>query len=117
MPPAVPSPDAIVEAVCRRTGTVASDLRGRSRNRAVAYARHLAMYLMKEDARATVAEIGRAFGNRDHSTVLAAIARIDNDRRNYADTTADLREIRAALAPGANRDEELTRQTTVAAVG
>jgi chromosomal replication initiator protein len=95
---AVPEADAIIEAVCRRTGIAACDLRGRTRNRSVAYARHLAMYVMKEDGRKSVAEIGRAFGNRDHSTVLAGVARIDKDRTNYADTVADLRAIRSALA-------------------
>jgi chromosomal replication initiator protein len=94
----LPDADAIIEAVCRRTGALACDLRGRTRNRAVTYARHLAMYLMKEDARKSIAEIGRAFGNRDHSTVLAGIARIEKDRRNYTDTVADLRALRTALS-------------------
>ncbi len=102
---APPASDSIIEAVCRRTGIAAADLRGRTRNRAVTYARHLAMHLLKEDARLSIAEICRAFGNRDHSTVLAGIARIDKDRANYADTVADLRAIRealaAAVAPGA----------------
>ena len=59
------------------------------------------MHLLKEDARLSIAEICRAFGNRDHSTVLAGIARIDKDRANYADTVADLRAIRDALAAAA----------------
>jgi chromosomal replication initiator protein len=93
-----PDADAMIAAVCRRTGAMPADLRGRTRNRAVTYARHLAMYVMKEEGRKSIAEIGRAFGNRDHSTVLAGIARIENDRKNYTETAADLRAIRAAIA-------------------
>jgi chromosomal replication initiator protein len=112
--PALPDADAIINAVCRRTGAVPGDLRGRTRNRAITYARHLAMYLLKEDGRKSIAEIGRAFGNRDHSTVLAGIARIENDRKNYTDTAADLREIRTALS---TPDEDMhSPERTAAAV-
>ncbi len=93
-----PAPDAVIEVVCRRTGVHAADLRGRTRNRAVTYARHLAMYALREDARKSVAEFGRLFGNRDHSTVLGGIGRIEKDLRNYTDTVADLRAVRDALA-------------------
>ena len=74
------------------------DLRGRSRNRDVTYARHLAMYLLKEDGRKSVAEIGRAFGNRDHSTVLAGIQRIALEQTTRPETRTDLAATRAAAA-------------------
>lgn len=93
-----PSPDAVIDAVCRRTGATPQELRGRSRARNVAYARHLAMYLLKQDAGLTVAEIGRQFGHRDHSTVLSAIQRIAMELGTRPDTAADLRAVRAGLA-------------------
>jgi chromosomal replication initiator protein len=96
-PPPAPTSDTIIEAVCRRTGALARDLRGTTRNRGITYARHLAMYLMREETRMCVSEIGRALGNRDHSTVLAGIARIEKDLKNYVDTVADVREIRSSL--------------------
>ena len=97
-----PTPDAIIAAVCRRIGVTPADLRGRSRTRDVTYARHLAMYLMKEDARRTVAEIGRLFGNRDHSTVLAGIHRITLEQTTRPETAADLTATRTtATAPAA----------------
>jgi chromosomal replication initiator protein len=97
-PATPPTLDAVIEAVCLRTGVAAADLRGRSRNRAATYARHLAMYVLREDARKSVAEIGRALGNRDHSTVLGGLDRIAKDLVNYADTVADLRAVREGLA-------------------
>lgn len=97
-----PSPDEIVAAVCRRTGAQPGDLRGRSRSRDVAYARHLAMYVLKEDGRKSVAEIGRLLGNRDHSTVLAGIQRIALEQTTRPETRADVAAVRAAVsaAPG-----------------
>jgi chromosomal replication initiator protein len=95
---AAPGADEIVAAVCRRTGTQPADLRGKSRSRDVAYARHLAMYVLKEDGRKTVAEIGRLFGNRDHSTVLAGIQRIALEQTTRPETRADVSAVRAAVA-------------------
>ncbi len=99
-----PDPDAIVAAVSRRTGVTPADVRGRSRSRDVTYARHLAMYLLKEDARSTVAEIGRHLGHRDHSTVLAGIARIAGELKTRPETCADVESVREALrAAGAEQ--------------
>jgi chromosomal replication initiator protein len=93
--------DAVVTAVCQRVGVTPADLRGRSRTRDVTYARHLAMFLLREDASKTVAEIGRLFGNRDHSTVLAGIARIQQELRTRPETAADIASVRSVLAPEA----------------
>jgi chromosomal replication initiator protein len=99
-----PCADAIIAAVCRRTGAQAVDLRGRSRTRDTTYARHLAMYALKEEGRRSVAEIGRLFGGRDHSTVLQAVARIAAELTTRAETSADMAAVRAALAAVAADD-------------
>jgi chromosomal replication initiator protein len=51
-------------------------LRGRRRTSSVALARQVAMYLTKQATPLTLVEIGRRFGNRDHSTVLYACSRV-----------------------------------------
>jgi chromosomal replication initiator protein len=94
---APPEADAIVAAVAQRTGIAAAALRGRSRAREVTYARHLAMYLLREDGHRSVADIGRLFGNRDHSTVLAGAQRIAGELATRAETRADVAAVRGAL--------------------
>jgi chromosomal replication initiator protein len=96
--PEGPCADDVVAAVCRRAGTQPADLRGRSRNRQVAYGRHLAMFVLKEDGRKSVAEIGRAFSNRDHSTVIAGIERIRMELSTRPETRDDLAAVRDHLA-------------------
>ncbi len=96
-----PSPDAIIDAVCRRTGALPTDIRGRSRARDLTYARHLAMYLLKEDGRKSVAEIGRLCGHRDHSTVLAGIARVAAEHGTRSETRDDIAACRASLGAAA----------------
>jgi chromosomal replication initiator protein len=103
---AIPAADDVIVAVCRRTGASRSDLSGRSRSRDVSYARHLAMYLLRLDAQKAVVEIQRLFGNRDHSTVLGAIDRIENERGTRPETAADIAAIRDELATSIVRPSE-----------
>jgi len=57
-------------AVAKHCGLTLAEIRGRSRRQAIADARGLAMYLARRLSGASYAEIGRHFGNRDHTTVL-----------------------------------------------
>jgi len=55
-------------------------MRGRSRQRQVAYPRQLAMYLCKDLIPSlTLVAIGEAFGGKDHTTVLYACQKIDDE--------------------------------------
>ncbi len=56
-------------------------LRGKRRTSTVAIARQVAMYLTKQLTSLTLVEIGRRFGNRDHSTVLYACNKIEGKIR------------------------------------
>lgn len=96
------APDAVLDAVAQHRAVTRGDLAGRSRNREVAYARHLAMYLLKEDARLTVAQIGRLLGNRDHSTVLAGIQRIAMELTTRPETASDVTAVREQAAAAAS---------------
>ena len=53
-----------------------SDMSSARRARAVARPRQVAMYLAKQLTSRSLPEIGRKFGNRDHTTVMHAVARI-----------------------------------------
>jgi chromosomal replication initiator protein len=49
-----------------------TSMRSRQRSRKIARPRQIAMYLAGELTRASLPVIGRAFGNRDHTTVMHA---------------------------------------------
>ena len=63
-------------AVCNLFGIHLSDLRGPSRRRSVTLPRHIAMYLARESLRQPFPAIAERFGNRDHTTVMAACRHI-----------------------------------------
>ncbi len=62
----------IEQAVCAAFGISESDLKSTRRSRAVNQPRMLAMFLARKHTAAALADIGRHFGRRSHSTVLAA---------------------------------------------
>ncbi|MGH7120743.1 MAG: chromosomal replication initiator protein DnaA [Acetobacteraceae bacterium] len=53
-----------------------ADMSSSRRARAVARPRQVAMYLAKQLTSRSLPEIGRRFGNRDHTTVMHAVARV-----------------------------------------
>lgn len=53
-----------------------SDLKGKSRSRSIARPRQLAMALSKELTNRSLPEIGKNFGDKDHTTVLHACRKI-----------------------------------------
>jgi len=66
----------VEQAVCRFFGVAAGDLRGSRRSRGLSQPRMLAMFLIRKHTHAAYSEIGRHFGGRNHSTVIAAEKRV-----------------------------------------
>jgi chromosomal replication initiator protein len=55
------------------------ELRGVKRQRSILYPRQVAMYLCRRLTEASLPEIGRAFGGRDHTTVMHAVEKIERE--------------------------------------
>jgi chromosomal replication initiator protein len=70
------TPDRIVAIVSERFGVRIDALFGKRRTKNVALPRQVAMYLLRQLTDLSLAEIGRQFGNRDHTTVLYACEKI-----------------------------------------
>lgn len=92
------SADAILEMVCRQFNVSLSQLKGPSRARDITYARHIAMYLLRNHASRPLVEIGQLLGGRDHSTVLHACRRIANEHKSLPQTRADIEFLESQLS-------------------
>ena len=68
--------DQIIETVAQFYNLETKDLVGRRRSKDIVTARHIAMYLAREETDASLPQIGRALGGRDHTTVLHAYEKI-----------------------------------------
>ena len=64
--------DRIQRFVAERYDIRMSELLGRGRPKMIAEARQVAMYLTREMAKLSLVDVGKAFGGRDHGTVIHA---------------------------------------------
>ena len=62
--------ELIIDVVANKFGFSVEELTGKRRNRDVAMPRQIAMYVCREMTDLSTNAIGRAFGGRDHTTVL-----------------------------------------------
>jgi chromosomal replication initiator protein len=68
--------EQIQRKVAEAYGIKLSDLKAKNRTKAVAFPRQIAMYLSRQLTHASLSEVGRAFGGKDHTTVLHAVDKI-----------------------------------------
>ena len=73
--------DDILKVVGRHYNVGRTDLLSPRRARAVVVPRQIGMYLAKKLTARSLPEIGRRFGGRDHSTVLHAVRKIDEQMK------------------------------------
>ena len=90
--------DGIQRAVAEKFGVKQATLKEKSNAKPVVYPRQIAMFLAKELTTASYPEIGRAFGNKHHTTVLHSVEKIRALRGNDADLNRILHSLTDALS-------------------
>ena len=80
----------IMEAVQQHFGVTRMELVGECRARSYARPRQIAMYLASKLSGQSLPQIGRRFGDRDHTTVIHAIRSIERLRAIDAELGGDV---------------------------
>lgn len=91
------APTELLDAVCRHLDLSPSEITSQKRNRALTYARHLAMYLLREDAGLTYSAVAHLLGKKDHSTVVHACTQLTRELSVSPSLRADVDAVRASL--------------------
>ena len=89
------TPDLIIDAVADYYGIGTNLLRGSSRKKEIAIARHVAVYLTREMTGLSLPRIGDAF-SRDHSTIINScekVAKMIEEGGEMKAVIADLKKI------------------------
>jgi chromosomal replication initiator protein len=73
------------------------DLKAKSRTQPLVTARQLSMYLIKKHLDKSLVEIGRAFGGKDHSTVINALRRVEDQLSANPDIKKDFNELEGRI--------------------
>jgi chromosomal replication initiator protein len=96
--PELMSVEDIQRAVCSHFRLSNAELLSKDRHKSVAFARQVAMYLCRQRLKCSFPELGRAFGNRDHTTVMSAVRRVEALRQTDPQVNAHLEAIEQRLA-------------------
>jgi chromosomal replication initiator protein len=89
--------DDVQRVVCHHFKLRTSDLLSKDRHKSIAFARHVAMYLCKQRLKCSFPELGRAFGNRDHTTVMSAVRKVESLRDSDPEVRAHIEALERKL--------------------
>jgi chromosomal replication initiator protein len=92
--------DDILRIVSRHFAVSKQDILSQRRHRSVVRPRQIGMYLAKHLTSRSLPEIGRRFGDRDHTTVLHAIRKIDKEVGENPRLKDELDELKRQLNRG-----------------
>ena len=84
----------VMDLITGEFSLTAREITGKSRTQAISLPRQIGMYLSRELTEHSLEEVGQFFGNRDHTTVLYAVRKIDNrskDDRMFRELLGTLR--------------------------
>ena len=91
--------DRIIGEVSRTFGVTGDEIRGKLRSGSISTARHVAMYVVREVTQMSTSSIGDEFNGRDHSTVVYAIQKVEDEigkNQRFANMVQDIiKNIRA----------------------
>lgn len=88
----IPTPEAIIHETARYYQVTPEEIKGISRQKNIATARHITAYLIRNLTNLSLPNIG-SFLNRDHATVLASIRKIENQIKNDKKLSDTIRDI------------------------
>ena len=72
-------------------------IRGQGRTKATSWARHIAIYLTRHMTKLSLKDIGKEFDNRDHTTILHSIDRVEKQCKSDPETNEVIKDIRSNI--------------------
>jgi chromosomal replication initiator protein len=88
----------ILRIISRHYGVSKGDILSQRRHRSVVWPRQIGMYLAKQLTARSLPEIGRRFGNRDHTTVLHAIRKIEGELNGNTRLKDEIEDLKKQLS-------------------
>jgi chromosomal replication initiator protein len=97
------TPQVVLETAAGLFGLTVEDVTGKARTRDLVDARHIAMYVCRQLTNPPLSfpQIAKAFGGRDHTTVMNAVQRIERDMKERRKTFDRVNELMNLVRNGA----------------
>lgn len=96
------TPQRVIDSVASHYKLSVEALVGKRRDRKTSLARHVAMYLLRDQNNYPFSEIGKLFGNRDHTTVLHGCEKIADEISINPHIARSINELKKSLGIKAN---------------
>lgn len=96
------TPEVVLNATAKLFGLSVEDIVGKARTRDLVDARHIAMYVCRQLTNPPLSfpQIAKAFGGRDHTTVMNAVQRIERDMKEKRKTFDRVNELTSLVRNG-----------------
>lgn len=91
------TPTSVINAVADYFAISPEDITGKKRDLITSKARHIAMYIMRQQCHSNLIEIGKILGNRDHSTVIYGCEKISSEICVNPQLSKSIDDIKARL--------------------
>jgi len=93
-------PERIQEITAKYFQISPSDLLSRKKERKISYPRQVAIFLTRKYTDMSLKEIGRAFGNKHHSSIIYSINSIERNIKSKIEVINDINKLRGFLSSG-----------------
>ncbi len=87
----------ILRIIARHYAVSKADILSERRHRSIVWPRQIGMYLAKQLTARSLPEIGRRFGDRDHTTVLHAIRKVDRELEGNTRLQSEIDDLKKQL--------------------
>ena len=94
------TPGQVINAVASSFRLTPADLKTRKRDKEIALARQVAMYLIRQETGCSLAQIGKELGGRDHSTVIHACEKITQELATGTHLQRKITDIQRMISSG-----------------
>jgi len=93
----IPSPEVIIDYICKYYSTDEATVRGQQRVRNAVQARQVAMYLIRSMTNLSLDDIGKEFEGRDHTTVLYSIDKVEKQMKQDSSFAEVVKELKTNI--------------------
>ena len=93
----LPSPDVIIEEVCKYYNIENDSLRGQGRTKDTVLARQMAIYVIRNMTNLSLTEIGKEFDGRDHTTIMHSISRVETLMKQNPEINEIIKDLNANI--------------------
>lgn len=87
----------IIETVCDYFDLTTEDIKSVRKNREISYPRQIAMYLIRTMTETSLPKIAELFGGKDHTTVMHAVRKIEQEKKDDPDVERMIADLSAKI--------------------